>query len=187
MIQRRVADLLGERTALKELYVERFCLLLERWLQNPHGWDDPQLVAHRAAVIEIEAAIRARTPEEGILRAMRMDGDGRLQPCNHKAFRRYDVILSSIGQGQWRGAMPERGTDGFERASVVAKHLDPIEAWIAEGAEAHMEGAPGDTIIRSLGQPDDSKRFLASLLVSLLGAQGMAARNRAQRRQQVAT
>ena len=181
-IQKHVADMLGKPDELKELYVERFCLCLERWLR---GWLPPKsllLSGHRAAVAVLEHEIKQRDPDGSILNAMGGDGDGRLQPCNHKALRRYDIIISSIGCGKWRGAMPARGTDGFERADLLSSYLDPIDAWIERGPQAHFDSPLGSKIIALLREPDDTKKFLASLLVSLLRSQEVSARARAQSR-----
>lgn len=66
-----------------------------------------QPVAHRAAVTALEERIRELDPTGRVLDARHQKGDGRLEPCSHKAFRRYDII-SSIGAGSWRGAIPMR-------------------------------------------------------------------------------
>ncbi len=78
--------------------------------------------------------------------------------------------------------MPVRGTDGLERADHLARYLDPIAGWIEKGQEARSDWQPGSTLVPLLGEPDDTKRFLASLLVSLLRAQEMSARARAESR-----
>jgi hypothetical protein len=78
--------------------------------------------------------------------------------------------------------MPTRGVDGFERADLLARYLNPIDAWIGKGQDAHLVSDPGRTIIPLLGDPDDTKRFLASLLVSVLRAQEVGARMRAEGR-----
>ena len=75
--------------------------------------------------------------------------------------------------------MPERGTDGFERADLVEGCLAPMETWI-EGKVRAGEGAKD--VAARLGEPDPTKVFLASLLVSLLRAQALSARKRADRR-----
>ncbi len=124
-----VLGFLGERDRLKELYVERFCLLLEYWLGGSAPQDSPQTQAHAAAVTAVEEEIARLAPDRDILRAMEGDGDGKLQPCHHKAFRRYDIILSSIGCGSWRAAMPVRGTDGLERAETLETLLSPLRVW----------------------------------------------------------
>ena len=178
-VRPRVKAMLGSRDELKELYVERLCLCLERWLRGHPPLESVSLKGHVAAVRELENEIEKRDPDGHILDAMRMDGDGRLQPCSHKAFRRYDIIISSIGCGKWRGAMPARGTDGFERADLLASYLDPIGAWIEKGERAALSTMPGSEILSRLGKPDARKRFLASLLVSILRAQEIAARKRA--------
>ena len=118
-----------------------------------------------------------------ILDAFRWEGNGKLNPCHHKLFRRYDIILSSIGVGKWRDAIPQRGTDGLQRAEDLEKFLAPIESWVdgkrrSPNADGKMRGEIGDR----LGNISNEKRFLASLMVSLLRSQQAAAEQRAQRR-----
>ena len=182
-IRKHITDMLGERTELKGLYVERLCLALERWFYVHVPWESAILKGHRAAVEAIESEIRSRDPDNHVLNAMRQDGDGRLIPCSHKAFRRYDIIISSIGCGEWRGTMPMRGTDGFERAEILALYLNPIVAWIEKGQTAHWDSELGNRILELLGKPDNQKIFLASLLVSLLRSHELAARKLAESRQ----
>lgn len=179
-VQKHLRDLLGERNKTKEPYVERFCLCLERWLVGLLPVESTQAKAHLAAVSSVDEEIKKLDPEGAVVHsgAMEFDGDGRLQPCSHKAFRRYDMILSSIGAGKWRALMPRRGTDGLDRAALLETYLSPIETWIASGGKA--KGARrdelGEKIHRSLGKPDPTKVFLASLLASLLRSQQSAAR-----------
>jgi hypothetical protein len=180
-----ILGLLGDRNELKELYVERFCLCLEFWLGGFYSVESAQMKAHKAAVSAVEEEIKKRDPDVQILNAMKGDGDGNLQPCHHKAFRRYDIILSSIGAGKWRSAMPMRGTDGLERAATLEKFLAPIAMWIERGSQP-TTGEDDELVKRIrdlLGEPDTVKRFLASLLVSLLRAQQLAAKKRAEKRQ----
>lgn len=188
-VRQHVLRLLGHPSELKQLYVERFCLCLEFWLGGLHGRDSADAVAHRAAVRAVEDRIRKHDAAAPILRAFQHEGDGRLQPCHHKAFRRYDIILSSIGTGKWRGGMPTRGTDGLERAQALEELLTPIETWIAAPAKAQRHGKDElfDRIQASLGELDAGKRFLASLLVSLLRAQQLAAKELAERRAETPT
>lgn len=183
-VRSRVEAMLSDRSELKELYVERLCLCMERWLRGHIPVESPLLKGHFAAVHELEDEIEKRDADGKILDALRLDGDGRLQPCSHKAFRRYDIIISSIGCGEWRGAMPRRGTDGFERADLTSSYLDPIALWVDKGDEAVLEATPRCEIVSALGKPDKTKRFLASLLVSLLRSQEIAARKIAQRAQE---
>jgi hypothetical protein len=180
-VQNHVASLLGDRTQLKELYAERFCRCLEFWLGGFFPRNSAQAKAHNAAVSAVEEVIRKRDPEGQILNAMRGEGDGRLQPCSHKAFRRYDIILSSIGAGKWRAVMPMRGTDGFDRAAILEEYLSPIEEWIEGRSAGDAGGVPKDIRVR-LGERDTAKVFLASLLVSLLRSEQLVARQLAQSR-----
>ncbi len=184
-IQDRVANLLGDRDAKKEFYVMRLCLCLDYWLGGCYRreQDSPQKTAHTCAVAALEEEINRLDPDNDILRVFQLEGDGKLNPCHHKLFRRLDVIVSSIGVGKLRGAMPMRGTDGFDRADLLETYLTPIELWLKNGSHEANEGLPG-RIISSLGELDDTGTFLASLLVSLLRSQQVAARQRAQSRLQ---
>jgi hypothetical protein len=181
-VRSHIRAMLGDRDELKELYVERLCLCLQRWLRGYLPPESVLLKGHFAAARELENEIEKRDVDGTTLDALRMDGDGRLQPCSHKAFRRYDIIISSIGCGKWRGTMPTRGTDGFERADLLASYLDPIDTWIEKGEQATVITTPGFEILSRLGKPDERKRFLGSLLVSVLRAQEIAARRRAESR-----
>lgn len=182
-VKEHIEGMLGERTELKELYVERFCRCLEFWLGGIPPEGSPQRTAHEPAIKALEEIIRELDSGGRILDALRLEGDGRLEPCSHKAFRRYDIILSSIGSGAWRGGMPMRGTDGFGRAVLLEELLSPVETWIegsgklkAGKASRHRE------FFDLLGDPDPEKVFLAAFLVSILRAQALSAIKRAEER-----
>ncbi len=185
--QNHIQKMLGERDLLKELYVERFCLALERWIKGIYAQDSVQMMTHRAAVEAADRAINRHDPERKSVpeSALTDDGDGRLIPCNHKAFRRYDLIISSIGAGKWRARMTRRGTDGLERAVILENYLAPIESWIC-GKAVSQQNASAREIYSLLGKPDNIKLFLASLFLSLLRAQQLAAQQLAEQRSQEA-
>ncbi|MFX1428412.1 MAG: hypothetical protein ACFFBE_18300, partial [Promethearchaeota archaeon] len=72
LVMRKISNLLGERNQLKELYVERLCLLFEFWLGGQSTIEKKhQLVAHHAAVKAIEEEILKEDPENDILVAMK--------------------------------------------------------------------------------------------------------------------
>ncbi len=181
-VQNRVSGLLGDSNELKELYTQRFCRCLEFWLGGPFPRQSAQMKVHAAAVAALEEEIRKRDPEGRILGAFHLEGDGRLNPCHHKLFRRYDIILSSIGAGKWRAAMPMRGTDGARRAETLERFLSPIEAWIRGSKGGSGEDELSGRICALLGEPDAARSFLASVLVSLLRSQQLAARRLAEKR-----
>ncbi|MDH5683704.1 MAG: hypothetical protein OEZ20_04485 [candidate division WOR-3 bacterium] len=187
IIQDHVIEMLGDRNKIKELYVERFGLSLERWLGDYSAPDSPQLKAHQAAILAVDSEIKKVDPENTVIHelVLKNDGDGRLNLCNHKLFRRYDIIISSIGVGNWRGAMGKRGTDGLERADILEKYLSPIESWI-QGRESDKNEL-SNRIHNLLDKQDAVKKFLASLFVSLLRSQQLAARKLAKQRQETAT
>ena len=80
--------------------------------------------------------------------------------------------------------MGRRATDGFERADLLEEYLSPIESWIG-GQRGERRSEVSQKIHRSLGRPDDVKIFLASLLVSLLRSQQLAARRLAESRKEM--
>lgn len=184
-IKSHVLAMLGEKNRLKELYVERFSLCLAFWLQGYPQPGSAQRKAHDAAVAILEEDIRRIDASEDILNALWLEGDGRSQPCHHKAFRRYDIVLSSIGQGKWRATMPMRGTDGFDRANILEKYLAVLSVWI-EGGSAKGQRKDDELFGKMhnlLGERDPEKVFLVSLLISLLRCQALAATKRAASRE----
>ncbi|MFX1453585.1 MAG: hypothetical protein ACFFCM_22335, partial [Promethearchaeota archaeon] len=113
--------------------------------------------------------------------------EGRLQPCSHKVFRRYDIILSSIGDGKWRKSIPMRGTDGLERFDLLEKFLFPIKCWIDDIDKPNNYNDEGqfEKIQELLGDKNAVKIFLASLLVSVLRPQQIRAKKKAKKRMKV--
>lgn len=182
-IRKKILDMLGESTELKELYVARLCLCLESWLAGILPPKTARMKGHNAAVSVLEKEIKTHDPDSKILVALRLEGDGRLQPCHHKAFRRYDIIISSIGSGIWRSEMPRRGTDGFERAETLDEYLTPIEEWVnTRGNTSKSKGELTEKIQALLGEPDDTKIFLAAFLASILRAQQLTSKKWAEER-----
>lgn len=182
-IQNYIFKMLGDdRNLLKKLYVERLCLCLERWLGNPDS-DSSRMKVHEAAVTTLEKEIKKLDPKYKVVSelVLKSDGDGRLQPCNHKAFKRYDLIISSIGAGKWRAGKEAKGTDGLERTEIMEKYLSPIELWISGKTNKEKSSLP-ERIHKALGKPDKEKLFLASLLLSLLRSQQLAAKKLAETR-----
>jgi len=53
------------------------------------------------------------------------------------------------------GGMPTRGTDGFERAALLASYLDPIGTWIEKGGQAASIMTSGFEILSWLGKSDE--------------------------------
>lgn len=186
-VQDHVLGMLGESSELKRLYVERFCKNLEFWVGGFFPEGSPQRRSYDAAVEGLEEEIGKLDPDPEILEWMRLDGGrGWIEICHHKAFRRFDIQISSIGAGRWRGALLPKGSDGISRAETLEEYLLPIEDWL-KGSKAPPE--PPNTVIYEriqsyLGEPDDTKRFLASLLASLLRSQLIPARERALKREE---
>jgi hypothetical protein len=180
-VRRHVLAMLGEPTQLKRLRVELLWLNLQYWLQGlPEKDSAPGIALHgaHARMVERVREVAPNDPfEDGFLPRVRLADDGQLHPCHHKLFRRYDILISSIGSGSWRSDMPYRGTDGFERADILDKHLEPVESWVDELKPTGPDPGLAREIHNLLGRPTKQKRFLAALLASLLRAQQVVARH----------
>ncbi len=182
--------MLGQREDIKELGVERLCLHFELWLDSLRDNERPRMKALDAAAAAIDAEIRRRTgkgdfatTERGFDYRMNLVDNGQLYACHDKLLRRYDILMSSIGSGHWRSEMPYRGTDGLGRADELETYLAPIAAW-TDGAPLVTEYENTELaaeIHGLLGERDETKLFLDSLLVSLLRPQGQMAREAAER------
>jgi hypothetical protein len=186
-IRQHINEMLGEPDEQKSLFVERLCHNLSFWLGGVcEDLEKPQPIAHSAAVAAMDDRIHQLNGDEDIRRAILEKGDRWLLPCHHKTFRRYDIIISSIGAGKWRAKMPLRGTDGFERAETLERYLSPAVAWVDERSEPKDDddGELFERIAGLLGERDNGKVFLVSLLVSLLRAQQLFAVNLAEKRVQ---
>lgn len=186
-IQEHIFSLLSEKTELKQLYVQRFCLYLGFMINRSFEAGSAPAFVHDVSLSAVETEIRKHDLEASILAGFVFDSKyntyAGLELCHHKLFRRLDIILSSIGVGTWRGAMPLKGRDGLERAELLEKYLHALEIWIHSGTQANSEAA-GDfthSIHTLLAERDDTKVFLASLFVSLLRSQQLHARELAQR------
>jgi len=187
-VKNHVVGMLGEMSELKRLCVERFCLCLEFMIGGQCSCDPILAKAHDAAVKAIEKQITRLDPEASMLRGFMFNKQystyAGLSLCHHKLFRRLDIILSSIGAGTWRATMPMRGIDGFERADIVERFLVPIEFWIDMRDKPNVPAKDElfQRIQTLLGKSDSQKKFLASILVSLLRAQQLYAKNVAEKR-----
>lgn len=181
VIQEHVTTMLGEPTTLKQLYVQRFCLNLEYWMGGFYPEGSPQCNAYKAAVEELEHEILDFDPDPEILEWMCLGKKGWIEICHHKVFRRLDITISSIGAGKWRGSIPLKGTDGLERAKTLEKYVNPLQAWVT-GSPVDAPDTLCAKIHKTLGEKDDTKIFLVSLLCSLLKSQQLAAHYRAEKR-----
>ncbi len=85
--------------------------------------------------------------------------------------------------------MGRRVTDGFKRFDLLEKYLTPIESWIHGGNMGKIPKDRGlfEKIANLLGNQDSIKLYLASLLVSLLRSQQLAAQKLAERREKDTT
>lgn len=172
--ENHIFEMLDRKTVLKKLYVRRFLLCLEYWLDGCVEGTSPKRTTEEK---EVEKEIKRRTKNEEILKAFHLEGVGKLEFCHHKLFRRYDIILSSIGSLKWRAKLGRRKIDGFVRADTMEKYIAPIESWI--GSRGKMKKNERSSVKKKifslLGKPDSVKLFLSSLLVSLLRSQQIAA------------
>jgi len=129
--------------------------------------------AHTGAVAAVEQKIKELNPDGGILPWIAEDGQGHTEPCHHKAFRRYDIIISSIGAGKWRAVIPERKTDGLDLIRMHDSFIGVIETWLSDrqGIGEDKEENISVRVHELLGEKTSAKVFLSSFLCSLLRLQ----------------
>lgn len=136
-------------------------------------------IAQAGAVAAAEERIRELAPDGDILPWLVEDGQGHAHLCHHKAFRRYDIMISSIGGGKWRAAMPPSGTSAVELIEMHDRFIHAIETWVG-GSPPEADHSTCQQIHELLGPPDGAKRFLASFLAAILNAQRGRLRARAE-------
>ena len=106
-IQRHVERLLGQRDGLKELWIERFCICLEAWLDDLPPQGQPRKLSLEAAARALEERILREEPRPRVpFKMIRLDDHSILQPCHHKLFRRYDIIFPASATGSGARACP---------------------------------------------------------------------------------
>lgn len=185
IIQNKITELLGTKNKLKELYVTLLYLSIEILNFVNLGstpYTHPLWIAYRASITEIRNKINDMVGNNEFLKVLTLGNiEGRLQPCSHKVFRRYDIIISSIGDEKWRKSIPVRGTDGFERADLLEKYLFPIQSWVdgKKKPNDYYDEGQFEQIHNLLGDKNDVKVFFASFLVSLLRPQQRRAKLKA--------
>jgi hypothetical protein len=137
-IQSHILDLLGIKTKLKELYVELFSYFLEIHLMSGGPDDLERLIAKKAAVESLTNEIKTHEYDNMILAAVQPNpeilSDGKLrwfEICHHKFFRRCDIILSSIGQNEWRGTFKEKGSEREELQELFLRYSSVLDSWIS--------------------------------------------------------
>lgn len=183
-VRQLVAGMLGDPDPVKCLRVERLCLHLEYWLDGLPDLEAPRMIGLDMASHALEAEIQNTLPQNDYGREerdfadhLRLTDNGQLHPCHYKLFRRYDILISSIGCGVWRGAMPPRGDSAAIRVELLEHYLTPMQVWldttpVPESTDSEVAG----TIWNVLGTPDPAKRFLVALLISLMRCQQEKAR-----------
>jgi hypothetical protein len=137
-IQSHIIDLLGIKTKLKELYVELFSYSLEIHLMSGGPDDLKRLIARKSAVESLTNEIKTHKYDNMILAAVQPNpetlSDGKLrwfEICHHKFFRRCDIILSSIGENEWRGTFKDKGSEREELQELFLRYSSVLDSWIS--------------------------------------------------------
>lgn len=175
-IRSQIVDLLGKKTKLKELYVELFSYFFEFQLMGKnHPSDSAKSIATKSAVESLNNDIKKFEYDKMILAAVQINpetlSEGKLrwyEVCHHKFFRRCDMIISSIGENEWRGVFKERGSEREELQELFFRYSKALEWWISdyEGTDDFSK-----TICEFLGQQTSKKIFQISLLNAFLKGQ----------------
>jgi hypothetical protein len=174
-IESHVVKLLGKKTKLKELYVELFCYFLEYKLMGRHPDDSTKILSTNAAVEFLNNEVKKRDYDEMILAAVQINpevqSEGKLrwyEVCHHKFFRRCDIILSSIGENEWRGTFKEKSSDREELRELLLRYSLILEAWISN-QDIMDEFTKNNHEL--LGKQTSKKLFQVSLLNAFLKGQ----------------
>ena len=174
-IQSHILNLLGKKTKLKELYVELFSYSLEFHLLGRHPDDKAKIFATIAAVDSLINEVKKYDYNEMILVAVQINpevpSEGKLswyEVCHHKFFRRCDIILSSIGENEWRGTFKEKGSDREELQELLLRYSLILDSWISN---QDVSDELTSNIYALLGKQTSRKLFQVSLLNAFLKGQ----------------
>jgi len=174
-IQSHIVELLGKKTKLKELYVELLCYFLEFQLMGRHPDDSTKILAINAAIEFLNNEVKKYDYDEMILAAVQINpevqSEGKLrwyEICHHKFFRRCDIILSSIGENEWRGTFKEKSSDREELKAFLLGYSLTLEAWISN---QDINDEFTINIHELLGKQTTKKLFQVSLLNAFLKGQ----------------
>jgi hypothetical protein len=181
IIKSRVVGLLGKKTKLKALYVELFSYFLEFQLMGKnHPDDSAKNMATKAAVQSLINDVKKFEYDKMILASVQINpetlSEGKLrwyEVCHHKFFRRCDIILSSIGENEWRGTFKERGSERKKLRELLLRYSQILDSWVSNssGADELMT-----TLHKSLGKQTSKKIFQVSFLNAFLKGQSDALR-----------
>jgi len=183
---------LGKRTSLKKLYVERMIISFGypvlHWsgevdLSNVDGKTVDVFGVNHPRGLEIDKKIAEAkgvklTYNERNFANQKQFGDDILAHivyrgrglCNHKFFRHLDIILKSIGKGEWRKNNPARGKERAELAEKIFQYVFALDSWVAgvEKEKAIIENLGAREVIEevygSLGERTQVKEWLTASL-----------------------
>ena len=79
-------------------------------------------------------------------------------------------VISSIGAGKWRAAMPERSTAAADLLTVHDRFIHALETWTEEALPDNATDMDQE-VHALLGEPEPAKLFLVAFLAAILGAQ----------------
>jgi hypothetical protein len=156
---RQFYEWLGERTELKELYVERLL-----WLPNK-------------LLFEIDKRIDELTgtmPDTDLIRKPRENKYGAVHDCWHLYFRVFEIYLRSVGGGSWRAGMPPEGESAKAIFAAKKSYLFALDFWLrGVPLEQAQEECPSEseTITKTyalLKESNPTKRWLAGCLWKVL-------------------
>ena len=137
---RRIHEMLGEHTHIKRLYARRLAILIRLLSQEAGGgiygkYSDDHCYPE-AADIDREILLAEGIPPDELpdrlnaetFKALLSQANpllGKISSyyavnCRHNLFHHFDVWISSVGCGSWRGAMPETGENRKQIEKAVA-------------------------------------------------------------------
>jgi len=183
---------LGERTPLKKLYVERMIISFSYPILHWSGEADLSNIAGKTVDVfginhprglEIDQKI-AQTKRINLTYGPRIFGnkkqfgDDTLAHivyrgrglCNHKFFRHVQIILNSIGKGEWRKDDPPQAKERTQLAARISDYVFALDSWLAELDEKKAIAEDPDAlkvineVYATLGDRSQVKEWLVASL-----------------------
>ena len=185
---RRLHQMLGQWTTLKALYARRVALLIRLIGKVEEGYDSysnhhcyPSAAAIDREILLAEGVLPGSVPQpldEQAFKELLSQANPLLARvnsyyaviCRLNLFRHFDIWISSVGCGEWRGAMPPTGENRKAVEGTVTNLVCGLNGWLA-GLEPPASARSWPNALETchevcglLGASTPEKRYLVAML-----------------------